>query len=268
MPNLVDIHSHLYFSDFDGDRDQVIARMREIGVATISIGTGLETSKQAIALARQYSFMPAAVGIHPLSVEEYAGRQHEQLLDDVTFLAKNREVVAIGEVGLDYGAKGKSPISIEQKILQTVLFEGQLRIAAELDKPVIIHCRNAYGDVLDIVKRHKKSAPNLHVHFHFFAGSLEELKEILDLGFTVSYTGVITFAESYEPLVAATPLDRIMIETDAPYVAPVPWRGKRAEPWMVEATAKKIADIHGVDLLTVVKITTKNAQRVFGTDFA
>lgn len=266
MPVLVDIHSHIYFEDFDADRDEVIGRMKEKGVATISIGTGLESSKAAIALARQHSFIPAAVGIHPLSVKEYAGRQHEQLLDDIEYIAKAKEVVAVGEIGLDFATRGE-PISIENKILQKLLFEGQLLIAARLKKPVIIHCRSAYPEVIAVIEKHMAAAPDLHIHFHFFAGTLEELTRILDLGCTVSYTGVITFAESYIPLVAATPLDKMMVETDAPYVAPVPWRGKRAEPWMVEAIAQKIAEIKGTDPASVAWQTTENAKRIFRTDF-
>lgn len=286
-----DIHGHVSFPAFDADRDQVIARAYESGVAMITVGTDIETSRKAIEIAERYDNVWATVGMHPVHTCESvndpfeSGRPEKnirapQYLDKQAFLelANHPKVVAIGECGLDYFHVDESGISREKEI-----FIEQIDIANTVGKPLMLHVRNpkaiktdnsglgnkdngakafsksAYLDAVEILKEHAK----VDFDFHFFSGSMEEARAILDIGGYVSFDGPITFAQEYESVVRNVPLDRIMSETDCPYASPVPYRGKRNEPVYVIEIVKAIARIKGQSLEDVARILLDNAKSFF-----
>ncbi len=264
----IDIHSHVNFSVFDVDREEVINRAAENGVSFIGIGTDKNTSKEVAKMAEQYPHVYALVGLHPV----YVSPSHEgtrvivgEDFDYNTYLelAKHPRVIGIGECGLDFYHITRD--TGEFKDRQQAAFEAQLDLAIEIDKPVMIHCRDAYGATLRTLKKfQEKAGGKLRGNFHFFAGTLEHAKEILALGFTISFTGVITFAPQYRELVEFVPLDKMHAETDSPYVAPVPFRGKRNEPLYVIEIVKKIAEIKGLSIETVANQLILNAENLFG----
>lgn len=258
-----DIHSHLYFKDFDTDREQVILNMKEKGIYTVSIGTNLETSKQAIKLAEENENLFASVGLHPADFKEY------KFEEDFKTLVKHPKVVCIGECGFDY-FRLEGDLK-EAKNIQREIFEQQIRLAIENKKALMLHCRpskgsmDAYLDTVDVLKRYKKEFGSvLFGNAHFFAGDLSILKEFLDLGFTVSFTGVITFTNDYDDLIKYTPPDMIHAETDSPFVAPNPFRGKRNSPEYIEEVVNKIAEIKSLDKEVVKEQLIKNACKLFG----
>ncbi len=216
--NYFDIHSHLYFPDYDADRDTVIANMKEQGIWTTSIGTDLESSKQSIALAEQYEHIFASVGMHP--AHEHGG----QFSGEFETLAKHPKVVAIGECGFDFFRT--SPSDIEKvKADQRKIFEAQVDLAIRIGKALMIHARpakgsmDAYEETLAVLEPLAKiHGEKLFGDVHFFVGNIDVLKRFLDMGFTVSFTGVITFAADYNESVKFAPLDMIHAETDAPFV--------------------------------------------------
>ncbi len=247
---LIDIHSHLNFPEFGADREEVIAKLKAEDIATITVGTGLKTSREAVELAEKYEHLWATVGIHP----HEAGEAHD--LAELLELAKQPKTVAIGECGLDYFKLTNEEIKQKQK----ELFLAQIQIAREVGKPLMLHIREAYDDVLAILEQHK----DVKAHAHFFAGDWVIAQRFLDLGHTLSVTGVITFTTDYDEVIKNVPLESLMLETDAPYVAPVPHRGKRNEPAYVEHVARRVAEIKGLTFDEVVQATTQNAKRVFG----
>ena len=253
-----DIHTHVHFAAFDEDRDRVMARAKEARVAMINVGTDRDTSAVAIALAEKYENAYATVGLHPIHTnkETYHDKNernasaHETAKDGEIFdeayyrsLAMHKKVVAIGECGLDFFRIENQ----ESRIKQVDVFRKQIELAIALDKPLMIHCRNAYSEVIKILTPYFMiHNSKLRGNVHFFAGTLDEAKLFLDLGFTLSFTGVITFARQYDEVIKNAPLDMLMSETDAPYVAPVPYRGKRNEPVYIIETAQKMAQIKGI----------------------
>lgn len=258
-----DIHSHLYFPDFDSDRDGEIEKMQKEGIGTIAIGTDLENSKECIALAEKYKNVFACIGQHPGDLNK-----DSVFSEKLRKFAENKNVVAIGECGLDYFRM--EPNDFELKMIQKTVFEYHVDLALDLDKPLMLHIRNskgtqdAYSDALDILEHHyNTSGGKLKGNAHFFAGDRVILERLLKIGFTVSFTGVITFTNDYDELVKHTPLDSILAETDAPFVAPVPHRGKRSSPRHVPLVAKRIAEIKGVDEETVKKALFDNTLRQF-----
>jgi TatD DNase family protein len=256
MPDFFDIHSHINFSQYDADREQVIERMKKKKVWTTTVGVDLKTSKEAVAFADTHEGFFATIGVHP--------DDSKVPFDESAFekLVKNPKVLAIGECGLDYGKE--NTISDEDKKRQAKDFEMQIEFAVKHGKPVMIHCRNAYNDVLDILESKKKIyGDKLHAHMHFFAGDLDVLKRCLDNNFTVSFTGVISFVKEYHELVKYTPLESMMAETDSPFVAPVPRRGSRNEPSFVEYVVLTIAAVREENLADVKKALLDNAFRVF-----
>ncbi len=252
---LIDTHAHIEIKEFDEDREVVLKRAKEAGVGyIISVGANLAGSRKAVELAESHENVFAAVGIHPHDVKD---------MDDTTIqtlreLAKSSKVVAIGEIGLDY-FKEFSP-----KEMQIRRFRELLSLAKELKKPVIIHDRDAHEDTLRILKEEgvKKGV------VHCFAGDVRFADEILKLGFYISFTGVITFpkAEDAREVVKHVPIERILVETDCPYMAPVPHRGKRNEPAFVTQVAKTIAEVKGFSDEDVARITTLNVKDLFGID--
>ncbi len=284
-PKFIDIHSHLNFNAFKDDADAVIERTLEDGVWTILVGSQIDTSRRALAYAEKYpEGIYAAVGLHPIHLVEmevdkaeinagenvpgFKTRVEKFSYEAYKLLAEHSKTVAIGECGLDYyripnlapGApSGGDPGAL--KHLQADTFREQVALAREVKKPLMIHCRNAYEDLLQIFREER--AQEIGGDVHFFAGSWDIAKQFLDLGFYLSFTGVITFARDYDEVVKNMPLDRIMVETDAPYVTPVPYRGKRNEPLYVEYVAKKIAEIKNLPEDQVFEQLVENAKRCF-----
>jgi len=264
-PKFFDIHTHVSFAAYDNDRDEVMERAKEVGVAMINVGTGRDTSRSAVELAEKYPEQAyATVGLHPIHTEPSYHDTKEMLInnpegelfnpDYYRELAQSEKVVAIGECGLDYFRLDES-----SKKKQFEAFEAQIALANELGKPLMLHIRNAYRDAYDLLKKNA----NVKGNVHFFAGTWEEAQWFLDSGFTVSFTGVITFARDYDETIKNAPLEQILSETDAPYVAPVPYRGKRNEPAYVSEVVKKIAEIRGKAFEKVRETLVENARRMF-----
>lgn len=256
MPKYFDIHSHLNFPDYDFDRKQVIRRLEETNTYTITTGTDFESSQSAIELAEKHEEIYACIGIHPVD-----GRK--QIFDKEKFekLIKNPKVVAVGECGLDFYHIDKA-IDYER---QKKLFADQIDFALSHDKPVMIHTRNAYEELLEILEPLRAiHGQKLRGNIHFFAGDMEVAERFFKIGFTASFTGVITFARNYDEVIRSASLNMIMSETDAPYVAPMPYRGQRNEPSYVSEVVKKIAEIRGEDVETVRAALVNNALRMIG----
>ncbi|GMU74472.1 MAG: TatD family hydrolase [Candidatus Campbellbacteria bacterium] len=249
-----DIHSHLNFPEFDSDRDDILARMREEGIGTITVGTGLATSREALQLAALHEHVFATVGIHPTDAEE--------IFDEAAFdvLANNPKVVAVGECGLDY-YRDDAP---ETKARQKELFSAHIAFAKKHDLPLMIHGRasrgsqDAYEDILSTLE-----GSGCRGNVHFFAGSPDIARRFLDLGFTLSFDGPITFSRDYDEVIRLVPEDMIMVETDSPFAAPAPYRGRRCDPTMVRHVAEAIADIRGVERESMGKKLVENALRAF-----
>jgi TatD DNase family protein len=279
---LVDTHAHLDFPEFAGDVDAVLDRAREAGVSRIiAIGTTLQSSRNAIRFAEEHPEVYAVVGIHPTSVSN----EREDFLPELRRLADHPKVVAIGETGLDYhhlpGSLRKQEVSettfgasstetIESDLrddaemaAQSIAFEQHLDLAATLSKNVVIHQRDAWTDTLKILRPYSARIRGV---FHCFNGSLEQAQEAIELGHYISFTGIVTFknAADLRRTASSIPIDRIMLETDAPYLAPVPYRGKRCEPAFVREIALAIASSRNLTMESFSAQTTKNAERFFG----
>lgn len=248
-----DTHAHYDDGRFDSDRETLLPELYRQGIGLINtIGTDIPSSRASIALAEQYPFIYAAVGGWPGNV----GNMTEQDLEEYRAMASHEKVVAIGEIGLDYYYD-----DVPREI-QKHWFDRQMALAEELSMPVVVHDRDAHGDCMDMVR---KWAGRVTGVFHCFSGSAEMAAELTKLGWYVSFTGVVTFKNARRALeaVAAVPMDRIMIETDAPYMAPVPYRGRRNHSGYVPLVAEKIAEVKGMTLEEVAKITTENGKRFF-----
>lgn len=281
LPEFIDVHAHMQFNAYAEDRDELIKRSLENKTWMINVGTNLRTSKEAVALSEKYpEGVFAIVGLHPIHTnasfhdkdeigeegEPFNSKGEEFNVEEFEKLISHPKVVGVGECGLDFfRIEGDKENYVEK---QTKAFESQIDLAVKYDKPLMIHCRDAYPEVLDILTQ-KKSAygEKLRGNFHFFAGTLEDAQKILDLGFNFSFTGVITFASQYEELVKMAPLDRIFSETDCPYVTPAPYRGKRNEPGYVSEVVKKIAEIKGLDLEETAQALAQNAVRFFKLEY-
>ena len=275
MPKLIDIHNHLQFAAFKDDYKEAIDRALEKSVWMIIGGTQKNTSTNAVKIAEnEKEGVYATIGLHPIHTEaavydswelgETDGNQLKtkgEIFDEDFFrqLAKHSKVVGIGECGLDYYR-----LTEKTKDKQKKAFISQIQLAGETKKPLVIHCRDAYADLIDILLASRSFFANSSGVIHFFSGEKKEAGRLLDLGFYFSFGGVITFAEKYREIIEYIPLSRIMLETDAPYVAPVPYRGKRNEPLYVIQVAKKIAEIKTLEVEEVEETTTNNSRLVFG----
>lgn len=251
---LIDTHTHLDDSRYDGDRDAMLMRAREAGVAMmITIGCDLATSRAAIHLAEQYEFVYASIGVHPHEVKHIG----DDWYDEFRRLARHPKVVAYGEIGLDYHYNHSPPQMQRERLRE------QVRLARELKRPVVIHTREAQADTVAILRDEQASA--VGGVFHCFSGDAALAKDALDLGFFLSFSGIITFqnATALRDLVQAVPLDRILIETDCPYLAPVPHRGKRNEPAYVGQVAEQIAQVKALPVDDIAAATTRNAHVLF-----
>ena len=252
---LIDTHSHLHDPRFDDDREAVLNRARNAGVEVmITVGTDLETSRAAIALAEQHPFIYATVGVHPHDVKDLT----PEILAELRDLATHPRVVAYGEIGLDY-YYDHSPRDIQREG-----FINQLAIARAVDLPVVLHTRDAQEDTLAILQSEWKDRPGV---FHCFTGDPAYASKALELGFMVSFSGIVTFPKARElrEAVRVVPLDRLLIETDCPYLAPVPYRGKRNEPSYLPAIAEIIAaEKSPTSLEDISHVSSENAKKLFG----
>ncbi|MCK5096314.1 MAG: TatD family hydrolase, partial [Candidatus Pacebacteria bacterium] len=266
-PVFFDIHSHLNDASFNDDRREAILRLQDKNTWTITVGVDKKMSQKACEMTLLADGLFASVGMHPTDnmKENFSSDFYRGLAE------KYPKVVAIGECGLDYFRIPLEKIESEKK-RQKELFEKHIELAIGLDKPLMIHCRsslsgrdgNAYQDIIEIlVSKKREYGEKLRGNIHFFADSVETAKKYFELDFTISFTGVITFTTQYNDVVAYAPLRKILSETDAPYVAPVPYRGKRCEPIYVEKVVKKIAEIRAESPEAVQNILVDNAFRVF-----
>ncbi len=276
--NLFDIHSHVNFSAFDKDRTEVIERSLNAGIGMINVGTKFETSRLAVEIAEQYEGVYAIVGLHPIhTVPSFhdadelgegakAFETKGEAFDDEKFKTIiTGKVVGVGETGLDYFRN-----NADSKALQAKAFLAQIEFAITHNLPLMLHVRasegsmDAYYDVYDILMSYRSQFErDLIANLHFFAGDTEIAKKFLDLGCTISFTGVITFARQYEKLVKFVPLDRIMAETDCPYVTPHPHRGQRNEPLYVREVAAKIGRLKGIEEFEMTAILLRNTKKFF-----
>lgn len=252
---LIDSHAHLDMHEFDRDREQVLDRALQNGITKIlTIGIDLPSSISALQLAKSYDFVFSSVGYHPHNANEL----DSNILRNLGELASEPEVVAWGEIGLDFYRKHSSPKN------QKNAFNLQLENAAHFDLPLIIHIRDAHEEALDILKGHgKKSYSGV---IHCFSGDHSLARQYMDLGFYISIPGTVTYknATQIQDVARKMPLDKMLLETDAPFLTPSPKRGKRNEPSYVRYTARKIADLRGIEVLEIAEQTSENAKRLFG----
>ncbi|MGM9662008.1 MAG: TatD family hydrolase [Oscillospiraceae bacterium] len=251
---LFDTHAHYDDEQFDPDREELLSSLADAGVGlVVNPSVTAENAKAVLALAERHDFLYAAVGVHP---ENCAGYD-ETALAAVRALAAHPKCVAIGEIGLDYYWEENPPREFQQRV-----FREQMALARELALPVIVHDREAHADSLAIVREF----PEVRGVFHCFSGSAEMAKELLRLGWMLSFTGVVTYKNARRALEAAAvvPLDRLMLETDSPYMAPVPRRGTRNDSRNLPFIAEKLAECKGVSLEELVRVTEENGRRFFG----
>lgn len=269
----IDIHSHLYFPEYDADRKEEIKKMQKEKIATICIGTNLETSVKAVELSQKHENIFASIGQHPasLSLDSRFEEGFKQIVEN------NNKVVAVGECGLDYfrlphkqTAADLIPEDELLKKIQKTIFEYHIDFSIFASKPLMLHIRSsknsldAYEDCLQILEHHFKiSGSDLRGNVHFFTGDIPILKRFLNMNFTVSFTGVVTWSRELDEAIKYVPSNMMMVETDAPFVAPVPHRGKRNSPLYIKEIVRKISEIKGVELGELKLILRDNAERVF-----
>lgn len=250
--NIFDTHAHYDDSRFDDDRDELLSSLPEKGVSHIvNCGCDLKSSKTALSLSEKYDFIYAAVGVHAHEAEETT----ESDLVEIEKLYQNEKVVAIGEIGLDYH------YDFSPRERQIEIFERQLILAKELGLPVIVHDREAHEDTMNLLKKYRPEGV-----VHCFSGSKEMAKEIEKLGMYIGIGGAVTFKNAKKPVevIEYLPTDRLLLETDAPYMTPVPFRGTRCDSAHIAFTAEKIADIKKMDVQELIDVCNENAKRLFG----
>lgn len=253
MTGIFDTHAHYADSAFDGDREQVLAELPEKGVKLVMLAaSGLDDSAENSLLSQKYGYVYAAAGVHPESVEETPDDYLDRLRE---MIAANNKIKAVGEIGLDYHYDGYD------RDLQIRFFREQLAFANELDMPVIVHSRDAVQDTVDILSEYRPKGV-----VHCFSGSAETAKEILSLGMYIGFTGVLTFKNAKKALKALSevPMDKLLMETDCPYMAPDPFRGRRCDSSMIAYTAAKAAEIKGVSVQELIDITCRNGMTMYG----
>lgn len=260
-PYLIDTHCHLNFQSFEKDWQEVIKRNLEENVWMILVGSEFYTSQRAVEMAQNYeNGIYAAIGYHPIHIQELHSEERYNFKEDIYLeLAKNKKVVAIGETGFDYYRQGR-----ETEGKQREIFLKQIELAQTVQKPLIFHLRNAGEDL--ILELQKINSPGLKGVVHCFSQNWEIAKKYLELGLMISFTGTVTFSDEYNEVIQNTPLEKIMIETDAPYLSPEPHRGQRNEPRYVKHIAQRIADVRGISFEEVAKATTENAKKFFNLD--
>ncbi len=254
---LVDAHSHLQFSAFDKDRDKIIKSTLSQNIWVINVGANKESSQKALSLAQQYpTGVWATIGLHPHDIDE--GFDY----DFYKNLSKNPKVVAIGETGLDFYNNEKLEIE-EDKEKQKEIFIKHIKLAKELNKPLMIHCRNAFDNLIKILISHLLFLNTPPGIIHFFTGTLRDAKKLLEMDFYFTFGGLTTFNRSFDEVIKFIPIKKILLETDSPYVAPEPYRGKRNEPAYIIEVAKKLAEIKNLTFEKISEQTTANAIDIF-----
>ncbi|MBI4971996.1 MAG: TatD family hydrolase [Candidatus Omnitrophica bacterium] len=250
---IFDTHVHLNVSDYTADQDQVFRRAREAGVGLfLNVGIDMEHSRAAVQFAEKFDNVYATIGLHPHDAQNFT----EAGFNEIKELTKNKKVRAIGEVGLDY-FRNLSPRDQQMNV-----FKRFIQLANEVHLPLVIHSREAYADIYSTLRKFGSRHQGV---MHCFAGNKHDLEEALALGLYISFAGPVTYKKNHElrELVAMVPSDRILVETDAPYLPPEPFRGKRNEPaWIVE-TLKKMAEVRKTDFTTISQETTQNGKRLF-----
>lgn len=249
--NIFDTHAHYDDSRFDEDRDVLLGSLKEKGVShVVNCGCDLKSSLSTLALAEKYNFVYAAIGVHSHEAEEAT----ESDLEEIERLYQNERVVAVGEIGLDYH------YDFSPRERQLEVFERQLILANRLELPVIVHDREAHEDTMNLLKKHRPKGV-----VHCFSGSAEMAKEIVKLGMYIGIGGAVTFKNAKKPVevVEYLPLDRLLLETDAPYMTPVPFRGQRCDSGHIAYTAERIAEIKGIDVQELIDTCNENAKRLF-----
>lgn len=270
---LIDTHAHVNFLQYKNDGDEVVKRSLVEGTWMINVGSEKDTSRRAVEYANRYDAgVFAAIGLHPgsLIAQEFEEKIDEKEIvkikteaqefnyDYYNNLAQDPKVVAIGEIGLDYYRNVAKP-----ELQKEVLLE-QLNLAEKVDKPVLLHCREAHEDLLKILKNWTLVGNKpLRGVIHSFSGRWSQAEQYLAMGFHLGFNGIITFARDYDRVVKEMPLERLVLETDCPYLTPVPFRGKRNEPSYVKYVAEKVAELRGISAEEVAEITTKNARELF-----
>lgn len=274
MPRFIDVHTHTQFAAYDGEVEEVVRRALDNGVWVVNVGTQYDTSQAAVELAEQYGEgVYATVGLHPIHTAEsyhdekelggseaarsFTSRGEEFDAEVYRELARRQKVVAIGECGLDYYR-----LDTDTRSKQAEALLRQIELAYKLELPLMIHCRAAFSDLRSILREERDKLLQPAGIVHFFSGTKEDANELIDFGFYFSFGGVITFARDYDDVIQYIGLDRIVLETDAPYVAPAPHRGKRNEPSYIVHTAEKLAGLLGVSVDEVAERTTANARAV------
>lgn len=252
---LFDTHAHPTDERFDEDRAEVLARMRQAGMLCMCVGADMPSSAQSVALANENENIYAAVGVHPHDAKNFTEADIPQLTQ---WLTQEKKVKALGEIGLDYF------YDLSPRDVQKAVFERQLELAHTLQKPVILHIRDAHGDTIDILRAHRDRLP--HCVIHCCSASWESAKIYLSLGCMISFAGPVTFKKSLhlQEVAKIVPLDRLMIETDSPYLAPEPVRGRRNEPLNVAHICRLIAKLREMDAQTLCNITRENGKRFYG----
>ena len=255
----IDSHAHIDGKEFDADREEVIQRAQAAGVSLIlNVGTGDPHSgalERAVELGRRHDSIFTAIGTHPHDARLYDDAAEQKIKN----LINNEHVIAWGEIGLDFHYDN-SPRDVQIEV-----FKRQLQAARECDLPVVIHTREAEAETIEILQSEYDSAPRRGV-FHCFSGSLELARRAIQIGFMISFSGIVTFkkAEDLREVAKQVPLDRLLIETDCPYLTPIPYRGKRNEPAYVVEVARTLAGLHGAELEKLARITSENFNRFFG----
>ena len=254
VDGIFDSHAHYDDDAFDADRDGLLRSLASHGVRRVmNVGSSMESSRTGIQLGKEYDFLYSSVGVHPDSAREIC----DETLRELAELAREPKVRALGEIGLDYYWKDNPPRALQQNV-----FHRQLELAQSLRLPVIVHDREAHQDCLSIVREH----PQVTGVYHCYSGSLEDAKVLVKLGWMLSFTGVITYKNARKALevIDWLPMDRIMIETDSPYLTPEPFRGKRNDSGYVHLVAETIAQVKGVPPEEVAAVTLENGRRFFG----
>lgn len=279
--NFIDSHTHIQFSVFDADRDAVMERAKAADVWMINVGTQKDTSRAAVELAEHYTEgIYAAIGLHPIHTAKSFHDEAElgggeaakaftsrgEVFDDDYYrrLALHEKTVAIGECGLDYFRFDDNEDRATQMKRQREAFVAQIALSRDVKKPLMIHCRNAFADLIEILRSPAYPHSENPGVIHFFTGTPDDARALLQLGFSFTFGGVVTFAREYDEAIKFIPLERILSETDAPYVTPAPYRGKRNEPAYVIETVKKLAELKSISEEAMKEKIWQNAKRIFG----
>lgn len=253
---MIDSHVHLDDAKFDYDRENLIENLKEHGLDRVyNIGADLESSIASVELADKYEIIKAVIGVHPHAASEYNQEVEDKLIE----LAKNENVRAIGEIGLDY-YYDNSPMDIQVQV-----FKKQIELANKLKLPIVVHSRDAAKETFDIISSYKEKYKDLKFLIHCFSQSVEMMREYVKMGCYIALGGVVTFKNSKVPKEVAkeVPLENLLLETDCPYLAPEPMRGKRNEPMFIKYSAQKIAEIRGISLEELLKATDENTRRFY-----